>query len=93
MVDPGWANPNLSPVRLESISRDWPPYECLMNVLNATACLISCISKYDHGLSARRTALAQHPSASAVQACRDCPPVSPESSTDVPHRLLRSSVR
>jgi len=29
----------------------------------------------------------------AVQACRDRSPVSPESSTDVPHRLLRSSVR
>ena len=31
--------------------------------------------------------------ASVVQACRDRPPVSPESSTDVPHRLLCSSVR
>ena len=43
--------------------------------------------------TSRRTALAGHPSASAVLACHDCPPVSPESSTDVPYQLLRSSVR
>jgi len=42
--------------------------------------------------ASRWTALAWHPSASAVQACRDRPPVSPESSTDIPHQLLHSSV-
>jgi len=69
----------------------------LQRVLNAAARLISCTSKQVRPLSvsttSRRTALAGHPSASAVQACRDCPPVSPKSSTDVPHRLLCSSVR
>jgi len=43
--------------------------------------------------TSRQTALARQPSASAVQACRDRPSVSPESRTDVPHRLLRSSVQ
>jgi len=37
--------------------------------------------------------MARNSLASAVQAWRDRPPVSPESSTDVPHRLQRSSVR
>ena len=38
----------------------------------------------------RWTALAWYSSAGAVQACRDCSPMSPESSTDVPCRSLHS---
>ena len=58
----------------------------LQRVLNAAARLISCTSRYDRGLSALlHDELHWLDIPQRVQyklACRDCPPVSPESSTD-----------
>ena len=71
----------------------------LQRALNAAAHLI-CTSKYERGMSAllhdKLHCLGEqigHPPVSAVQACCNRPPVSLESSTDVPHQQLRSSVR